>query len=210
VEITRLEAAEMLDPAMTPNQAAALTIVAAIPVTGRRPHQHGRGHPSNLYDLDAIRQAHAEEAARTAKQFTDNDWIASALLARSMIRAVTGPGELWWPDGTRAERLTADLYGYVRAGPEMVHAHRVLWIAGEGEIPPGIQINHINRRRWDNRRANLELVTHGNNIRHWHGSPYITYHDAVRELAEPPDDPGMRPQKQNLDRAGGAFRRAGR
>jgi hypothetical protein len=65
-----------------------------------------------------------------------------------------------------------------------VPAHRVIWIAAEGPIPPGIQVNHLNKLRWDNRRVNLELVTYGNNVRHAHGMPYMSYHDALHELAE--------------------------
>src|SRR5712691_828422 len=124
MDITRQEAAAILDPALTVRQLAALISIAAIPVTGYRP-RGGPGHPLSLYDSDVICRAHAQEAARTFKQFTDNDWIASALLARALITADPEAGTLQWPDGSRAERLGPAVYGQVAAGPERVQAHRV-------------------------------------------------------------------------------------
>lgn len=187
MQVTRREAVAILDPPMTEPQVSTLIFLADIEPSGIR--RHHVGHPAKLYPVAALRRAHAEEAARTAKQFTDNDWIASALLARRMIHADAEAGELWWPDGTRAEVMRHDFYGCVHAGPQVCPAHRIIWIAADGEIPPGIQVNHLNRLRWDNRRANLELVTPENNQRHRHGSPYVNYRDAVRQLAELPAAP---------------------
>lgn len=44
--------------------------------------------------------------------------------------------------------------------------HRLVWEAFCGPIPPGLQINHKNGVRDDNRLENLELMTCGENIRH--------------------------------------------
>lgn len=208
MQITRREAAEILDPVMTMDQIATLAAIAGIPVTGYR--KIGRsGRPPALYDHDAMVQAHAQEAARTSKQFTDNDWIASALLGRAMVIADPEAGTVHWPDGTRAERMSQDIYGYVHIGPQAVAAHRLIWIAAEGEIPPAMQVNHRNRLRWDNRRANFELVSFGNNIRHAAGTPYLTYHQAVTQLQMlPPPIPREVPEVAGMDRAGGAFRHA--
>lgn len=206
MDITRREAIAMLEPTVTAGQLTALVVIAAIPVIGYR-RTGRRGHPLSLYDRDTIVREHAQEAARTSKQFTDNDWIASALLGRSLITADIEAGELWWPDGTRAEQLSASLYGQVCAGGhERVQAHRVIWIAAEGEIPPAQQVNHRNQLRWDNRRANLELVSFGNNIRHAAGKPYLTYHQAVTQLAMlPAPIPRTVPEVSGMTRAGGAF-----
>ena len=207
MEMTLREIAEILNPPMTQAQISVLTVIAGIRPSGKR--RTGKpGHPAAIYDTGAVMRAHGEEASRTVKQFTDNDWIASALLARNLIRVSTEAGELWWPDGTRAERPASSLYGYVHAGPRCVAAHRVIWIAADGEIPAPLQVNHINKRRWDNRRANLELVTFGNNIRHAHGHGYLTYHDAVSQLAELEPSPPAPANNQRLIRVGGAFRHA--
>jgi hypothetical protein len=209
MQITRPEAAAILDPAMTVTQIGTLIALAAIAPLGRA--RTGRaGRPPYLYDRRAITEAHAAEAERTSKQFADNDWIASALLGRSLISADPEAGTLHWPDGSRAETMSPNIYGVVKAGPEQVMAHRVIWIAAEGEIPPGVQINHRNRLRWDNRRANLELVTWMENIRHANGKPYLTHPQAAAELdAHIPMVRSVPLHAESLIRAGGAFRHGG-
>jgi len=47
-----------------------------------------------------------------------------------------------------------------------VYAHRVIWEHAHGAIPDGMQINHINGVKSDNRIANLELVTPAANAQH--------------------------------------------
>lgn len=49
---------------------------------------------------------------------------------------------------------------------ELRGVHRVLWEAFNGPIPPGLQINHRNGDKCDNRLENLELVTPAENTRH--------------------------------------------
>ena len=45
-------------------------------------------------------------------------------------------------------------------------AHRIVWIAANGVPPNGLTINHINGIKTDNRIANLELITHQENMTH--------------------------------------------
>jgi len=45
-------------------------------------------------------------------------------------------------------------------------AHRLVWYHHHGEIPPTLEVNHINGDRGDNRPENLELTTHAENILH--------------------------------------------
>ncbi len=47
-----------------------------------------------------------------------------------------------------------------------LYAHCVLWEVAHGAIPEGMQVNHRNGIKADNRSVNLELVTASGNIRH--------------------------------------------
>ena len=72
-------------------------------------------------------------------------------------------GKLGAPLGTRC----AD--GYTRLGggrSRHQYVHRVVWEAAHGPIPAGLEINHVNGRKVDNRVSNLALVTRGENVRH--------------------------------------------
>lgn len=58
--------------------------------------------------------------------------------------------------------------GYVIAklwGVE-ARAHRVIWERVYGPVPDGMEINHINGRKDDNRIKNLEVVSKSGNLRH--------------------------------------------
>lgn len=50
--------------------------------------------------------------------------------------------------------------------PTRVRAHRLVWEAFNSAIPTGLVINHKNGVKGDNRLANLEVVTHGENTTH--------------------------------------------
>ena len=62
---------------------------------------------------------------------------------------------------------TKKLNGYITVtlnGKQLL-AHRIVWKAFNGEIPEGMEIDHINTIRDDNRLENLRLVSSSENKR---------------------------------------------
>lgn len=55
------------------------------------------------------------------------------------------------------------VYKYIRCNKKLYLSHRVAWAFYNGQIPAGMQIDHINRRPADNRITNLRLVTQSQN-----------------------------------------------
>lgn len=56
--------------------------------------------------------------------------------------------------------------GYVRVSrgdTKHQYAHRIIWEAVNGPIPPDLEIDHVNGKRNDNRISNLDLVTRREN-----------------------------------------------
>lgn len=56
-------------------------------------------------------------------------------------------------------------YKYVQVGDKKVPIHRFIWEAFNGEIPEGMEIDHINTIRNDNRLCNLRMVSSSQNKR---------------------------------------------
>lgn len=53
-----------------------------------------------------------------------------------------------------------------------INAHRAIWIMHHGPIPPGMHIDHRDGDPFNNRLANLRLVTHQQNM--YNKNPYKT------------------------------------
>ena len=71
--------------------------------------------------------------------------------------------------GVMGRPIRAMAGGYVRVnsgGKNHRSVHRMIWEFVHGPIPDGMQINHINGIKTDNRIANLELVTGSENVKH--------------------------------------------
>lgn len=73
-------------------------------------------------------------------------------------------GKLYWTR-TGKEAGSNDGHGYLQTQYKGVRCknHRIIWELMNGEIPEGMQIDHINRDRSDNRIENLRLVTPSGN-----------------------------------------------
>lgn len=70
----------------------------------------------------------------------------------------------------RADPVGSGGYRWVRVAVSTVDyvapAHRIVWRAMFGLIPSGLEPNHRNGDRGDNRPVNLELLTKGENLAH--------------------------------------------
>ena len=68
--------------------------------------------------------------------------------------------------------------GYVRIRDKGKDFNRsyLVWLLHKGEIEPGLQIDHINRRRDDDRIENLRVVTHLENQHNKHMKKGYTYY----------------------------------
>lgn len=78
---------------------------------------------------------------------------------------------LLWRVPPLASKKAGDIAGSVtNFGYRTVHynrkrylAHRIIWEMHNGQIPEGMEIDHINHDRLDNRIENLRLVSHAEN-----------------------------------------------
>lgn len=62
------------------------------------------------------------------------------------------------------------LYSIVRINCVDFFSHRIIWSMLKGEIPQGMEIDHINGNTLDNRIDNLRIATRGQNSRNRIGS----------------------------------------
>lgn len=78
---------------------------------------------------------------------------------------VTSDGEVY--SELRKYKCSHHLNGYQYASlnGEGRYVHRLVWEAFNGEIPQGMEIDHINTNRLDNRLCNLRLVSSSENKR---------------------------------------------
>lgn len=74
--------------------------------------------------------------------------------------------------GRRGAQLGSLVGGYLRidrASTDDGHSigvHRIVWESVNGPVPSGLEINHINGTKTDNRLVNLEAVTRRENVLH--------------------------------------------
>lgn len=83
-------------------------------------------------------------------------------------------GKLYWkiskgsrsPKGSEAGYLDKSSgYVCVTLNGKIHRSHRIIWEMFNGPIPKGMQVDHVNHIRCDNRLVNLRLVTHKENGR---------------------------------------------
>lgn len=108
-----------------------------------------------------------------------NDWLIAELLSSGAFH-VDDAGRLWraihqWQRYPNAKRpahwtqcATVSCYGYLvtRFRYATLFVHRIVYAALLGQLVEGMEINHKNGDKQDNRPENLELVTNRDNQRH--------------------------------------------
>lgn len=65
--------------------------------------------------------------------------------------------------GDEAGCMHSHGYKAFRIKNKLTYCHRAVWMIHNGEIPTGMQIDHINGDRSDNRIENLRIVSHKEN-----------------------------------------------
>lgn len=63
------------------------------------------------------------------------------------------------PDKELGKAHKGDVYKKFRFGGKLYYVHRVVYSLFNGQIPKGMNIDHINRNKADNRIENLRLVS---------------------------------------------------
>ncbi len=81
---------------------------------------------------------------------------------------VSEDGSMLKVRGTGIKKTARSTAGYrqISCYGKTFLVHRVVWEAFNGEIPEGLQINHIDGNKANNNLSNLELVTPAENMRH--------------------------------------------
>jgi hypothetical protein len=76
----------------------------------------------------------------------------------------TEPGRVLKPGKTKDGYQKVELFN--NGTPFSRYVHRLVVEAFIGEIPAGLEVNHISGQKVDNRIENLEVVTHATNTQH--------------------------------------------
>ncbi len=81
---------------------------------------------------------------------------------------VSDDGSMQKVRGRGIKKTTRSTAGYrqISCYGQTFLVHRVVWEAFKGDVPEGLQINHIDGNKANNNLSNLELVTPAENMRH--------------------------------------------
>lgn len=100
-------------------------------------------------------------------------------LGKSRVGYDPDSGEFRWIECCRKPRNSGEVAGrampngylYIKAAGRAHSCSRLAWQAIHGEIPEGIEIDHIDRDRGNNAIVNLRLASRGANVMNRHIRP---------------------------------------
>jgi len=126
----------------------------------------------DTYEAARAARVEAELAYKVCRQFpkdhrfSPDDWrylfVYDEIHGR-LINAVDRPNGA--TAGMFADESISNGYRIVTVHGKHIRAHRIIWEHCNERIPCGLEIDHRNRNRADNRIHNLRLVdSHGNNL----------------------------------------------
>lgn len=98
-------------------------------------------------------------------------------------------GVLWWSKSRPGRRMSMPAgnvnkclgYRQIRIDGKLHYAHRIVWEMHNGDIPEGMEIDHIDGNRLNNKIDNLRMVTHQQNV--WNTKPQNNKKAPLKGLA---------------------------
>jgi hypothetical protein len=100
-------------------------------------------------------------------------------------------GKLYWKNGKVAGCYNKR-YATVNFKKKHHSIHRVIWEMFNGPIPEGMEIDHINRVKSDNRIENLRLATRKQNMNNIKAKGYTFHKKANKYVVQIRDNEGIK------------------
>jgi HNH endonuclease/NUMOD4 motif/Helix-turn-helix domain of resolvase len=119
-------------------------------------------NPTTPFNSDLIPNL-PNEVWKAAQGYNDKYLVSTKGRVKSLFRRNE---HLLRPGANRRGYLRVSLWDTATRKASSVAVHRLVMLTFAGPPPDGMQVNHKNGNKADNRSENLEFVTPGENLRH--------------------------------------------